>query len=149
MPTLKYLGDSFECSIAIKGADYIHLLDENGFMVASFEKISDFDAFTLEGGSYTSPTADNDCLLAVVRDDGTLGKGDHTCADIGRLRYVTEDTAAMLGLEAPATVDSAIASRSLLIGTGSPTATTAASIGQFYWDSAKQMLWSCTRRQTA
>jgi len=82
MPTLKYLGDSYGCATAIKGANYIHLLDENGVMVAAFDKISDFSKFTLENGSYTSPTADHDCYLAVIREDGTLGKGGHKCSDI-------------------------------------------------------------------
>ena len=83
MPTLKYLGDSFDCSTAIKGADYIHLLDENGIMVAAFDNISNFSGFTLENGSYTSPTAEHNCKVAVIRDDGTIGVGSHTCADIG------------------------------------------------------------------
>ena len=83
MPTLKYLGETFECTTAIKGSDYIHLLDENGVMVAAFDAISDFSGFTLENGSYTSPTEDHSCAVAVIRDDGTIGKGSHSCEDIG------------------------------------------------------------------
>ena len=82
MPTLKYLSDSFDCTTAIKGSDYIHLLDENGIMVAAFDEITDFSGFTLENGSYTSPTMDHDCYLAVIRDDGTIGKGGHRCSDV-------------------------------------------------------------------
>ena len=82
MATLKYMGESFECTTAIKGADYIHLLDENGVMVAAFDKISDFSGFSLVNGSYTSPTEDHDCYLAVLRDDGTFGKGGHRCCDV-------------------------------------------------------------------
>ena len=82
MPTLKYLGESYACATAIKGSDYIHLLDQNGVMVASFDAITDFSGFTLEGGSYTTPTADPDCYLVVIRPDGTFGKGNHRCSDI-------------------------------------------------------------------
>lgn len=82
MPTLKYLGNTYDCATAIKGSDYIHLLDENGVMVASFDGISNFTGFTLSNGSYTSPTADHDCYLAIIRDDGTIGKGGHKCSDI-------------------------------------------------------------------
>ena len=83
MATLIYKDDTFECVTAIKGDDYIRLLDKNGIMVASFEGITDFSEFSLSGGAYTSPTADHDCHIAVIRDDGTIGKGGHTCADIG------------------------------------------------------------------
>ena len=57
MPTLTYLGDSFDCATAIKGDDYIHLLDENGALIVSFEGVSDFSGFNLTNGEYTSPTA--------------------------------------------------------------------------------------------
>lgn len=83
MPTLKYLGETFDCTTAIKGDNYIHLLDDNGVMVAAFDAITDFSGFTLENGSYVSPTADHSCRVAVIRDDGTIGVGGHTCEDIG------------------------------------------------------------------
>lgn len=57
MPTLKYLDYAFDCTTAIKGEDYIHLLDENGALIVSLEGISDFSLFTLVNGEYTSPTA--------------------------------------------------------------------------------------------
>ena len=82
MPTLKYLEQTYDCEVAIKGSDYIHLLDDNGCMVASFDGITDFSAFTLQNGSYTTPTADHDCHIAVIRDDGTIGKGGHTCSGV-------------------------------------------------------------------
>ena len=89
MPTLKYLGVSYDCTTAIKGPDYIHLLDANGVMVATFDKITDFSSFALENGGYTSPTTDHNCYLTVTRDDGTFGKGSHTCADIERALNLT------------------------------------------------------------
>ena len=57
MPTLKYLDNAFDCATAIKGEDYIHLLDESGALIVSLEGISDFSLFTLVNGEYTSPTA--------------------------------------------------------------------------------------------
>ena len=94
MPTLTYLENSFDCTTAIKGNDYIRLLDENGILIASFEGIADFSAFTLTNGEYTTPTAENQCYLAVIRDDGTIAKGGHRCSDISNHthddRYYTE-----------------------------------------------------------
>lgn len=90
MPTLKYLGETFDCTTAIKGDDYIHLLDENGIMVVAFDAISDFSGFTLENGSYTSPTEDHDCYLAVIRDDGTIGRGGHRCCDVAPVDHKHE-----------------------------------------------------------
>lgn len=57
MPTLKYLDYAFDCATAIKGEDYIHLLDENGILIVSFEGVADFTAFTLVNGEYAPPTA--------------------------------------------------------------------------------------------
>jgi hypothetical protein len=57
MPTLKYLDYAFDCATAIKGEDYIHLLDENGTLIVSLEGIADFSVFTLTNGEYASPTA--------------------------------------------------------------------------------------------
>ena len=75
MPTLNYQDIYIDCDTAIKGEDYIHLLDENGVLIACFDGISDFSGFTLENGSYVDPTEDHDCYIAVIRDDGTIGKG--------------------------------------------------------------------------
>lgn len=90
MPTLVYLDRSYDCTTAIKGNDYIRLLDNHGCLVASFDGISDFSAFTLSGGEYTEPTPAHDCYLAVILDDGTFAKGGHRCSDIvPRSRLVT------------------------------------------------------------
>lgn len=82
MPTLVYKEKSFDCAKAIKGSDYIHLLNADGVMIAAFDNIADFSGFELTGGSYSSPTADHSCFVAVVRDDGTIGKGGHRCSGI-------------------------------------------------------------------
>lgn len=85
MASLTYLGMTYDCVTAIKGADYIHLLDADGNMVVSFDGISDFSGFTLSGCEYTEPAADEDCFVAIVREDGTIGKGSHKCSDIGKV----------------------------------------------------------------
>lgn len=85
MITVTYLGESYTCSKAIKGTDYIHLLDGDGCMVVAFDGITDFTGFTIEGGSWTTPTPNNDCYLAVIGDDGVVRVGGHKCCDIGKL----------------------------------------------------------------
>lgn len=82
MATVTFLGESYECATALKGADYIHLLDANGDMTAAFDGVTDFSLFGISGGSFTTPTAESDCYLAVVKDDGTTGKGGHKCCDL-------------------------------------------------------------------
>lgn len=82
MATITYLGESFDCATALKGSDYIHLLNENGEMIATFDGISDFKDFSITDGDWTSPTADHNCFVAVVKDDGMMGKGNHKCSDI-------------------------------------------------------------------
>lgn len=105
MPTLVYKEKSFDCATAIKGNDYIRLLDTNDCLVASFDGISDFSAFTLSGGEYTEPTPAHDCYLAVIRDDGTFARGGHRCSDIvPRSKLVTVPIGtSWTGSEAPYT----------------------------------------------
>lgn len=82
MARVTFLGETYECATALKGADYIHLLDANGEMTAAFDGVTDFDLFSISGGSWTEPTAAGDCYLAVVQDDGTVAKGGHKCCDV-------------------------------------------------------------------
>jgi hypothetical protein len=90
LPTLKYLGDSYDCATAIKGPDYIHLLDGNGMPVAAFDHIIDFSGFTLVNGSYTSPTAVQERLVAVVRDDGAVGPSERRICDLATADHTHE-----------------------------------------------------------
>ena len=83
MATVTYLGESYECSVALKGANYIHLLDVNGRMIAAFDGVSNFSGFSISGGNWTVPAPDDNCYLAVIREDGTIGKGSHKCSDVG------------------------------------------------------------------
>ena len=82
MATVNYLGESYSCATALKGDNYIHLLDSLGKMIAAFDGITNFDGFTISGGSWVTPTAESDCYLAVVKDDGTMGKGGQKCCDV-------------------------------------------------------------------
>lgn len=75
MPTVTYNDESYSCTTALKGADYIHLLDSNGSMIAAFDGITDFTDFAITDGSWTTPTALKDSYMAVVRDDGVIVKG--------------------------------------------------------------------------
>lgn len=67
-------GLTYACATALKGSDYVHLVDESGTLVAAFEGVSDFSIFALAGGSWTTPKSTDDCNVAVWREDGTLAK---------------------------------------------------------------------------
>ena len=82
MATITYLGESYNCATALRGSDYIHLLDSDGTMIAAFDGITNFSGFTIKNGSWTTPTPEEDCYVAVVKDDGAMGKGNHICSDI-------------------------------------------------------------------
>ena len=82
MITVTYLGESYECTAALKGSEYIRLLDSAGCMVASFEGISDFSGFEISGGEWCVPKPEGECKIAVIREDGTLAEGGHTCKDL-------------------------------------------------------------------
>lgn len=82
MATVKYGDFSFECSKAIMGSDYIHLLDEAGNMIVAFDGVTNHSAFSIVNGSWATATPEHNCHVAVIRDDGTVGKGGHRCSDI-------------------------------------------------------------------
>ena len=82
MATVTHMNVDYSCATAIRGDDYVHLLNEDGEMTVAFDAISDFKDFSITDGDWTSPTADHNCYVAVVKDDGTMGKGNHKCSDI-------------------------------------------------------------------
>ena len=82
MATVTYRDLSFECATALMGDTYVHLLDENGDMIVAFDGVTEFSLFGITGGEWSVPTPENDCYLAVLKDDGTIGKGGHKCCDI-------------------------------------------------------------------
>lgn len=81
MPIVKYGDVEYSCAKALKGDNYIHLLDSNGCMIAAFDGITDFTVFTIDE-DWTTPTPESDCYLAVIGDDGVIRKGTHKCCDI-------------------------------------------------------------------
>ena len=81
MPNVTYLGTTYPCAKALKGDDYIHLLDSNGVLIVAFDGIKDFSGFTIDT-DWTAPTPNNECYIAVIGDDGVVRKGGHRCCDI-------------------------------------------------------------------
>lgn len=79
---VEFLGVSYECSTAIKGPDYVHLLDANGLLIASFHGVADFSAFTLSEGEWTNITDYDGFNIAVVAPDGTVKKSSKTFEDV-------------------------------------------------------------------
>lgn len=90
MITVTYLGESYECTTAIKGSNYIHLLDSSGCMIASFDGISDFRGFSISGGSWCVPKSEGECKVAVIREDGTIAEGGHVCKDLLEGKTLTQ-----------------------------------------------------------
>ena len=70
MAIVTHGGASYSCATAIKGSNYVRLVDSNGVLVASFEGVSDFTGFSISGGSWTDPTVESDCKFAVIGNDG-------------------------------------------------------------------------------
>lgn len=90
MITVTYLGDNYECTTALKGKDYIRLLDSAGCMIASFEGITNFSGFTISGGTWTAPKTEGECKVAVIREDGTIAEGGHVCKDLLEGKSLTQ-----------------------------------------------------------
>lgn len=69
MPTVTYNGDSFSCTKAVKGADYIDLYS-NDVLIVKFGGVVDFSKFTISGGSWSAPAG-----VEEVRGTATLANG--------------------------------------------------------------------------
>ena len=82
MATVKYYDLTFECATAIRGNDYVHLLDAEGTMIVAFDGVSNISAFSISNGTWQEATPERDCNIAVIKDDGTIGKGGHRCCDL-------------------------------------------------------------------
>lgn len=82
MAIVTFNNETFSCATAIKGPDYIFLLDDDGDVIVAFEGIADFSGFHITDGDWVIPTPENECRIAVVKDDGTMGKGGHKSSDI-------------------------------------------------------------------
>lgn len=97
MATVNFLGISYPCARALMGNDYIHLLDERGVMVTAFDGVVDFSKFTIVDGEWETPMAEGDCYLAVIKEDGSIGKGTHKCCDISKPTLLASGSAAPNG----------------------------------------------------
>lgn len=89
MATVTYNNESFTCTTALKGEDYIHLLDASGNMVTAFDGVVDFSGFSISDGDWTSPTEEDLCSIAVIEDDGTIGKSSFKPSDIAKAGDIT------------------------------------------------------------
>lgn len=69
---LIYCGATYDCHVAVKCEHdkYIKLYDSNGVEIASFNQISDFSKYTIEGGSFVAPC---DCYLPIKLTTYTIG----------------------------------------------------------------------------
>ena len=82
MPTVTYNNEIYTCTTAIKGPDYIHLLDANGKMTHAFDIVTNFTTYSITDGDWTAPTEEDNCQLAVVGDDGVIRSGSKRVIDI-------------------------------------------------------------------
>ena len=81
MAVVKHMGVEYPCSKAVKGADFVHLLNEKGKVTIAFDGVSDFSGFSITGGSWIAALEEDD-YVAIMKDDGTVGKGSHRCCDL-------------------------------------------------------------------
>lgn len=86
MITVTFCNMTFTCDKAIKGSDYIHLVDADGKLTACFEGVSDFNKFAITGGFWTAAPSNDDCELAVVGAGGVIRKSTKKASDIASLQ---------------------------------------------------------------
>lgn len=54
MALVTHQGTEYSCTTAVKGEDYIHLLNEEGQLTTVFDGISDFSDFSITDGDWTT-----------------------------------------------------------------------------------------------
>lgn len=79
MITVTHNNIIYECTVAIKGADYIHLLDKGGYVIKAFTGVTDFSSFVISGGAWTTPTDAYNCYVDTLgsKCDNYTGKQMH------------------------------------------------------------------------
>lgn len=82
MITVTYNNVGYECNVALKGSDYLHLLDADGKCTVAFDGVTDFTKFIITGGGWTTPTTADDSYLVTIGDDGSIRKGSHKSSEI-------------------------------------------------------------------
>lgn len=86
MITINFCNMTFTCEKAIKGSDYVHLVDADGNLTACFDGVTDFSQFTISGGSWTTAPSNDNCELAVVGADGVIRKSTKKASDIASMQ---------------------------------------------------------------
>ena len=76
MITVTHCKVQYTCSKAIKGPDYIHLVDANSNLLTAFDGVTDFSGFAISGGSWSSPQQLCDRKFALVHEDGSVHPSD-------------------------------------------------------------------------
>lgn len=62
-------GVEYECAKAIKGNDFVELYDASGGNIASFNGISDFSGYALDGGDWEEPETSTESVLLELAAD--------------------------------------------------------------------------------
>lgn len=62
-------GVEYECAKAIKGNDFVELFDASCRKIASFNGISDFGGYALDGGDWTEPIPSTESVLLELAAD--------------------------------------------------------------------------------
>ena len=83
MPKVTHCGATYECAVAIKGSNFVRLVDANDKVLAYFGGVSDFSVFTISDGDWTDEEAPDNCYVAIMHEDGTIGKSTVKLCDIG------------------------------------------------------------------
>lgn len=71
MPIVTYNGESFSCTRAAKGANYIELYDGNDLSV-KFSGIVDFSLFTISDGEWSTPYGSEEVRATATLSEGVL-----------------------------------------------------------------------------
>lgn len=94
MVIVTYNATNYECMSAIKGNNYVHLLDANNNLIAAFDGVVDFSSFTIYGGDWSTPTPVDNSFIATVGDDKVIRASSRRGSDIPNIQISTTDITA-------------------------------------------------------
>ena len=98
MPTVTFGSTTYECAVALKGDNYIHLLDANDNLITTFGGITNFDAFSILDGDWTTPTPVDENHIAVMGEDGCIRKSTRSLAQVPSITVGSTAPAEVTGL---------------------------------------------------
>lgn len=80
--TVTHDNTSIECTKAVKCTNkcYIHCLDSNNNLIASFDKIEDFEAFAISGGAWSEPETTEAGNNSSARGNNAIASGVNSTA---------------------------------------------------------------------